>query len=274
MPALVVRPGSTADLSASVRAITEAGFAVVPRGAGMSYTGGYLPTSDRSVTIDMARMDRVLEINRDDMYVRVEAGVTWAKLHEALADTGLRTPMWGTLSGLRATVGGGLSQTRSSSAADSTARRRTAYWDSKSCWRTAACCRPDRLRWWRTTVLSLVRARSDRPVSRRHGCLRRQGDGGAEADSGRHRSALSSASRSTSRHRSTAAMGGPSLHASSWSANRSRSSRAAAATSEACGPGCRSQSAQRRRDGASAICSKACSKAPRSRSRDAVSWTT
>jgi FAD/FMN-containing dehydrogenase len=110
VPALVVRPGSTADLSATVRAITEAGFAVVPRGAGMSYTGGYLPTSDRSVTIDMSRMDRVLEINRDDMYVRVEAGVSWAKLHEALADTGLRTPMWGTLSGLRATVGGGLSQ--------------------------------------------------------------------------------------------------------------------------------------------------------------------
>lgn len=110
VPALVIRPGSTQELADAVRTVTEAGFSIVPRGAGMSYTGGYLPTSDRSVTIDMARMDRVLEINRDDMYVRVEAGVSWAKLHAALDGTGLRTPMWGTLSGLRATVGGGLSQ--------------------------------------------------------------------------------------------------------------------------------------------------------------------
>src|SRR5689334_17648394 len=60
VPALVVRPGSTEELSQAVRAITAAGFAVVPRGAGMSYTGGYLPVSAQSVTIDMTRMDRVL----------------------------------------------------------------------------------------------------------------------------------------------------------------------------------------------------------------------
>jgi FAD/FMN-containing dehydrogenase len=109
-PVLVVRPGTTAELSDTVRTATQAGFVVVPRGAGMSYTGGYLPVSERSVTIDMSRMNRVLEINVDDMYVRVEAGVSWAQLHDALSASAMRTPMWGTLSGLRATVGGGLSQ--------------------------------------------------------------------------------------------------------------------------------------------------------------------
>jgi len=58
----------------------------------------------------MRRMNRVLEINREDMYVTVEAGCTWKELHEALAGSGLRTPFWGTLSGIRATIGGGLSQ--------------------------------------------------------------------------------------------------------------------------------------------------------------------
>ena len=40
----------------------------------------------------------------------VEVGVTWAKLNEALAARGLRTPFYGPFSGLAATVGGSLSQ--------------------------------------------------------------------------------------------------------------------------------------------------------------------
>ena len=55
-------------------------------------------------------MNRLIELNREDMYVRVEAGMSWKALHEALEGTGLTTPYWGTLSGLHATVGGGMSQ--------------------------------------------------------------------------------------------------------------------------------------------------------------------
>ena len=76
----------------------------------MSYTSGYVPTEAGSIVVDMQRLDRVLDINRDDMYVTVECGCTWKTLHEALEGTGLRTTYWGTLSGIHATVGGGLSQ--------------------------------------------------------------------------------------------------------------------------------------------------------------------
>jgi len=111
MPAgVVVAPGSTEELAAVVRAATAAGHAVVTRGGGMSYTSGYVPKEPDSVVIDMGRMNRVIEVNREDMYVKVEAGISWAALHEALADTGLTTPYWGTLSGRHATVGGGMSQ--------------------------------------------------------------------------------------------------------------------------------------------------------------------
>lgn len=110
-PALaVVLPGNTAELAEAVKTLTESGYEVIPRGGGMSYTSGYVPVTENSVTIDLGRMDRVLEINEKDMYVTVECGCTWKALHEALADTGLRTPYWGTLSGIKATVGGGLSQ--------------------------------------------------------------------------------------------------------------------------------------------------------------------
>lgn len=109
-PLAIVCPATREDLAATVGAATRAGVAVVPRGGGMSYTKGYLPAHARSIVIDSRRLDRVLEVNTADLYVTVEAGCTWAALNEALAGTGLRTPYWGPLSGINATVGGALSQ--------------------------------------------------------------------------------------------------------------------------------------------------------------------
>ena len=106
----VVRPGSVEELSKVVAATTATGTAVVPRGGGASYTDGYLPSTPNSVLIDASRLNRIVEINQEDMYVTVEAGVTWAALNEALQARDLRTPFWGPFSGLQATIGGSISQ--------------------------------------------------------------------------------------------------------------------------------------------------------------------
>lgn len=108
--ALVVAPATTDELSAVVSAAHAAGFSCAPRGGGMSYTKGYIPSSPRSVMLDLSRMDKVLDIRADDMVVTVQAGCTWKTLYETLAPLGLRTPFWGALSGLVSTIGGGLSQ--------------------------------------------------------------------------------------------------------------------------------------------------------------------
>jgi len=111
LPALAVaQPSGTQELARVVEAVTAAGHAVIARGGGMSYTSGYVPRETGSVIIDMQRMDGILEINAEDMFVTVQCGCTWKSLHEALEGTGLRTPYWGTLSGIHATVGGGMSQ--------------------------------------------------------------------------------------------------------------------------------------------------------------------
>ena len=111
LPALaVVRPGSTDELAEVVSGATSAGHAVIARGGGMSYTSGYVPLETGSIIVDTKRMQRILEINPVDMFVTVECGCTWRALHNALEGTGLRTPYWGTLSGLHATVGGSVSQ--------------------------------------------------------------------------------------------------------------------------------------------------------------------
>ncbi|WP_186455536.1 FAD-binding oxidoreductase [Nitrospirillum pindoramense] len=106
----VVRPASRPALAQALGMLTAAGVAVVPRGGGMSYSGGYLAPTAGAVLVDTGALDQVIEINPHDMYVVAEAGVTWAALDAALAPHGLRTPFWGPFSGIRATVGGSISQ--------------------------------------------------------------------------------------------------------------------------------------------------------------------
>ena len=107
--AAAVRPLDKASLARAVAAATAAGYAVVPRGGGLTYVGGYTPVREETITIDVSGLNRISELNPDSMYITVEAGVTWKQIHEALKPHGLRLPFFGTFSGARATVGGGLS---------------------------------------------------------------------------------------------------------------------------------------------------------------------
>lgn len=107
---LIARPMDTGSLVQVVRFAAEHNLYLVPRGGGMSYSSGYVCSKEGVLCVDTSAMNRVLEVNTEDMYVTAEAGCTWQGLHQALEPLGVRTPFWGTLSGLRASIGGGLSQ--------------------------------------------------------------------------------------------------------------------------------------------------------------------
>ena len=107
---LIVSPRSLDEIVAVAEAAYRAGVAIAPRGAGMGYTGSYIPVVADTLSLDMSRMNRVLSISPEDMTVTVEPGCTWAVLNSALKEKGLRTPFWGPMSGLTSTIGGGLSQ--------------------------------------------------------------------------------------------------------------------------------------------------------------------
>jgi FAD/FMN-containing dehydrogenase len=109
-PRAVFRPGNLDELAAGIKAAAAEGIDIIPRGGGMSYTSGFVAPEAGALIVDLGRMNRILDINETDMTVTVEAGVSWAQLYEALHPKGLRTPLWGTLSGIQATVGGGMSQ--------------------------------------------------------------------------------------------------------------------------------------------------------------------
>ncbi|TPE51505.1 FAD-linked oxidase C-terminal domain-containing protein [Amaricoccus solimangrovi] len=74
-PLAVVLPASTAEVARVMRACSEEGVKVVPRGAGTSLAGGSLPTED-CVVLGVSRMNRVLEIDTANRFIRVETGRT------------------------------------------------------------------------------------------------------------------------------------------------------------------------------------------------------
>lgn len=107
--ALAIRPDSGERLAAAVKLAGEAGYALVPRGGGLSYSGGYVPPHDRCIIVDTGALDRIVSVDAGNMTITVEPGVTWRAIHEVLQPLGLRLPFFGTFSGAGATVGGGLS---------------------------------------------------------------------------------------------------------------------------------------------------------------------
>ena len=109
-PLAVFRPASVEELAAGIRAATAVGIAIVPRGGGMSYTGGYLYSGGPHILVDTGALTQIIAINETDLTALVEVGCTWEALNTALAAKGLRALAWGTLSGIRATIGGGMSQ--------------------------------------------------------------------------------------------------------------------------------------------------------------------
>ncbi|OWJ80127.1 MULTISPECIES: FAD-linked oxidase C-terminal domain-containing protein [Haematobacter] len=74
-PLAVVLPRTTAEVAAALKILHAEGVPVVPRGAGTSLAGGSMPTAD-AVVVGLARMNRVLEVDYDDRFIRVEAGRT------------------------------------------------------------------------------------------------------------------------------------------------------------------------------------------------------
>lgn len=110
LPLAVVSPRSAEEVQAIVKAALELDLSLASRGAGLSYSGGYIPTNDRTVLVDTSCLNRIVELNVEDRYVTVEAGVTWAALYDALKGKGVIPPFWGTFSGRHSTVGAALSQ--------------------------------------------------------------------------------------------------------------------------------------------------------------------
>lgn len=90
-PVAVVFPGSTEEICRIMQLASTTPFPVVPRGAGTGMTGGALPVAGGLVMV-MSRLNRILEIDRDNHIAVVEPGVITGDLRREAGRHGLYYP--------------------------------------------------------------------------------------------------------------------------------------------------------------------------------------
>ena len=91
LPWAVARPSSTEEVAAILLLANRKGFPVVPRGAGTGMSGGSVPVQG-GVVLSLERMDRILEINEEDLLAVVEPGVITGELQRVVEARGLFYP--------------------------------------------------------------------------------------------------------------------------------------------------------------------------------------
>ena len=111
--AVGLRARSESEVQHAVRVCADLAVPVVTRGAGTGLSGG-ANAVDGCLVLDLSRMNRVLEIDPDNLLCVVEPGVVNNDLKAAVAEQGLWYPpdpasaAWATIGGNVATNAGGL----------------------------------------------------------------------------------------------------------------------------------------------------------------------
>ncbi len=91
LPEVVVHAATSAQVSKIVRLAHAERIPILPRGAGSGFTGGSLPIKGGIVLV-LTRMNRILEIDSDNLIAIVEPGVVTAQLQKEVEKLGLFYP--------------------------------------------------------------------------------------------------------------------------------------------------------------------------------------
>lgn len=91
MPDILVRAGTVDDVSRTLKFCNDNGVPVIPRGAGTGVTGGAVPVRG-GVVLSLEKMNRIIEIDRENMVALVEPGAITRDIQEAARAEGLMYP--------------------------------------------------------------------------------------------------------------------------------------------------------------------------------------
>ncbi len=88
-PDFIVMPKSVEEIIEVVKLANEYKIPIVPFVTGNNIGGLTIPLKG-GIVLDLKRMDRILHLNEDDMYIIIEPGVTFGHLKKFLKDTNFR----------------------------------------------------------------------------------------------------------------------------------------------------------------------------------------
>ncbi|MBP1722374.1 MAG: glcD1 [Deltaproteobacteria bacterium] len=91
MPAAVVLPVSTDEVSRVMKVASREKIPVTPRGAGTNLTGGSVPTRG-GITLSFTKMNRIVDIDKENRHAIVQPGVINMEFQKELAKRGLYYP--------------------------------------------------------------------------------------------------------------------------------------------------------------------------------------
>lgn len=92
LPGLVVIPENAREVQKIVKLCFEENLPLIVRGAGTNLSGGTIPFKENSVVLLTSKLKRILEINEEDLYARVEPGVITLDFAKKVAQKGLFYP--------------------------------------------------------------------------------------------------------------------------------------------------------------------------------------
>ena len=90
-PDIAVTPRSAAEVSETLKVCSSLGVPVITRGAGTGVAGGAIPVFG-GVVLSLEKMNRVIEIDRENLTAIVEPGVITRDLQERALEAGLMYP--------------------------------------------------------------------------------------------------------------------------------------------------------------------------------------
>lgn len=90
-PDIVVKAASAGEVSQVMQVAQQEKIPVIPRGAGYGLSGGAVATQGGMV-LSLEKMNRILEIDRENLMVTVEPGVITGDIHRAVEAVGLFYP--------------------------------------------------------------------------------------------------------------------------------------------------------------------------------------
>ncbi|MBL8028489.1 MAG: FAD-binding oxidoreductase, partial [Fibrobacteres bacterium] len=88
MPEVVVTPSTTAQVAELVKLANREKIPITPRGAGSGLSGGAIPIFG-GISLSLEKMNKIVEIDYDNMTITVEAGMITNEINAAVAEKGL-----------------------------------------------------------------------------------------------------------------------------------------------------------------------------------------